>query len=114
MYSITAPETYSHEGYGFNRKSEETQSAGLAGTTAERPHVFVVEYEMHEGDEPVPDTQLPPGLTPPQEPPKVTDAPVADLPPQTGDDGVALYLVLMLCAAAGLAALIADHRKRCH
>ena len=112
--TITAPETYSHEGYGFNRKSEETQSAGLAGTTAERPHVFVVEYEMHEGDEPVPDTQLPPGLTPPQEPPKATDAPVADLPPQTGDDGVALYLVLMLCAAAGLAALIADHRKRCH
>ena len=104
MMTVTSPESNVHNGYGFWRVSEETQTADLTGSAPDQPYVFATYYEFHQGDDPVPDTELPPGITPPE-------TPVDTLPPQTGDNGVALWFCLMLLAGAGIALQLTAQRK---
>ena len=109
--TIALPESCEHNGYGFWRVSEETMTADLTDTAPDKPYVFVAYYEFRQGDEPVPDTQLPPGITVPEKPQPAVTAPVESLPPRTGDEGVALWQWLMVLAGAGLALLLAAQRK---
>ncbi|MBR2925569.1 MAG: VWA domain-containing protein [Clostridia bacterium] len=110
--TLNALESFEYEGYGFWRVSEETMTADLTGTAPDKPYVFIVYYEFRQGDEPVPDTQLPPGITAPESTPQPTaTAPVDTLPPQTGDEGVALWQWLMVLASAGLVLMLKAQRK---
>jgi hypothetical protein len=109
--TIELPETCEHNGYGFRRVSEGTMTADLTGTAPDKPYVFIAYYEFRQGDEPVPDTELPPGITAPVEPQPTVTAPVESLPPRTGDGGVALWQWLMVLASAGLVLLLAAQRK---
>jgi hypothetical protein len=92
--TISAPDTYMHQEQMFTRNGEAEQTADLTGSTEERPYVFVVNYEIHEEKAPVQEEEI------------------TTLPPQTGDDGVGMWLVLMLLATAGMVLLMAKEHKR--
>ena len=110
--TITLPETSNHSGYGFRLVSDAVMTGDLTGSTKEAPYVFVAYYEVRQEDEPVPGTQLPPGLTPPSKPDSSSGSATGaeSLPPSTGDAGVAHWAVLMVLAAAGLLMMFAKRK----
>ena len=59
--------------------------------------MFVTLYEVRLTEEPQPDEE---------------ETVIPELPPQTGDDGVILWAVLMLCSMAGLMLLTVSRRKQ--
>ena len=98
-HTIQSPDTYDHGGYTFQRISDAEQTADLTGTTETAPYVFTVYYEVRE--EAPEATPVPgPGTT------------VPSAPPQTGDEGPALWMLCLILSGAGLMLLMTASRKQ--
>ena len=103
-HTIQSPDTYEHGGYTFQRVSEAEQTGDLTGTTQDAPYVFTVYYEVRESEPEATPTPNPGGGVP-----GVTMPPA---PPQTGDEGPALWLMCLILSGMSLILLMTASRRR--
>ncbi len=109
IHTIQSPDTYDHAGQTYLRVSEGEQTGDLSGTAQDAPYVFVVYYELRED---APEGTPTPTPTPTPAPVPTPGATLPPAPPQTGDEGPALWLMTLILSGAGLMLLMAASRRR--